>query len=55
MENIFKQLNQEISTFLLSIEKGECENMPELSFNLFSVGAALLTRDYGNLDNYAHS
>ena len=48
-ENIFKQLDQEILIFLLSMEKSGCESkylsnifhISELSFNLFSASAAL--------------
>ena len=48
-ENIFKQLDQEILIFLLSMEKSGCESkylgnifhVSELNFNLFSASAAL--------------
>ena len=32
MENIFKQLDQEISTFLLSMEKNRCESISVIFF-----------------------
>ena len=54
MENIFKQLDQEISTFLFSMEKSGCESISVMfftyqKFQLFSAGAVLEENKNGNI------
>ena len=54
MENTFKQLDQEISTFLFSMEKSGCESISVMfftyqKFQLFSAGAVLEENKNGNI------